>query len=86
MTQPSQHISADLTGPSSSRPKKMTVRRPAEQKWLISKRLTKEKMDTIRRDWGWGKGMTVGLEGGIRHDLMFTLALFQCRVWPPVDG
>ena len=83
MTQPPQHISADLTEPSSSRPKKMTIRRPAEQKWLISKRLTKEKMDTIRRDWGWGKGMTVGLEGGIRHDLMFTLAPISIQSLAP---
>ena len=74
MTQPSQHISQDPTQPSSSRPEKIVVRRPAEHKWKISKRLKQEKMDAIRRDWGWGKGRTLGLEDGIRHDLMFTLA------------
>ena len=83
MTQPSQHISQDPTHPSSSRPEKIVVRRPAEHKWKISKRLTQVKMDTIRRDWGWGKDMTVGLEGGIRHDLMFTHAPISMQSLAP---
>ena len=83
MTQPSQHISQDPTQPSSSRPGKIIVRRPADHKWKISKRLTQEKMDAIRRDWGWGKGRTLGLEDGIRHDLMFTLAPISMQSLAP---
>ena len=81
MTQPSQQTTQVPTHPTvpasqatSSRPEKMDVRRPGEQKWLISKKLSEEKMAAIRRDWGWVRGQPVGLRGGIKHDLMFNLA------------
>ena len=90
MTQPSQQISQTPTQATipashatSSRPEKMDVRRPVEQKWLISKKLSEEKMATIRRDWGWGRGQPVGTRGGIKHDLMFNLAEYSMKSLAP---
>lgn len=73
MTQPSQQMSQDPTQPSlfASSSEKIGVRRAPQDKWEINKRLSREKMETIRRDWGWGSGLPPRVR--IRHDLMFDL-------------
>ncbi|KAL8132753.1 hypothetical protein AgCh_008293 [Apium graveolens] len=76
MTQPSQQVSQAPTqasvfaAGSSSRAEKMDIYLPVEEKWDINKRLKWERMDAIRRDWGWGGWPG---SGPIKHDLKWTL-------------
>ncbi|KAL8120623.1 hypothetical protein AgCh_017699 [Apium graveolens] len=48
----------------------MDVCRPGEEKWEINKKLKWERMETIRRDWGWG---SFPMGAPIKHNLMWTL-------------